>query len=181
MPQNRFARLTRPEASLGSPNSEVLLDRIVNELQARMGKKLFKNTLAPIPFLQLTHRASPEYARELRCCLGLSQGNMARLIEVGADVLSRYERQVDGLGPHGVAKLEALGAHYAQTGSRPEIPVDRFSGGGTRSYNQKQPRRLVPLGEAVRDPGFGARELGIGFVGGLVGVAVGFLLFMVLS
>lgn len=185
MPQNRFAHIARPDTSLVGPNSEVLLDRIVTELQARMAKKMFRKTLAPLPFLQLTHRASPEYARELRCCLGISQTHMARLIEIGGDVLSRYERNVDGLGPHGVKMLEALGAKYAQTGERPEIPDQRFSGGGSSTRlglsGPKEPKRLVPVSEALRDPGFAAKELGIGFAGGIVAVAVGFVLFVVLS
>ena len=161
-------------------NNEAVLKRTIEELEVRMKAKAFKRMRPPIPFLQNIHHATPEYAKELRCCLGITQSHMARLLQIGDYVLSRYERHEDELGAHGLALLEALGAQYAVDGRRPEIPETAFSGGGAHSRRRPKTQR-VSAGEALKDPGFAVKELGIGFAAGLVAVIVSLLLFLAVT
>ena len=171
-------RFPRKMANL---DNEALLEGVVAELQRRMASHSFKRPLAPIPFLNDKHYATPEYEKELRCCLGITQTNMAKLLEIGSDVLSRYERHKDGLAAAARARLEALGSQFAHDGVRPEIPEEFFSGGGTRSKPQAPVRTVdlatsIPTGSVLR-PRFAVREFIWGILAALAAVGI----FVVLS
>ena len=170
---------TASERVSANANNEALLEEIVREIQYRMSQQGFKGDKRPLPFLRCSHDASPEYLRELRCCLGLTQAKMSRLLKVGSDVISRYEAFKDTLGRPAQKRLVAIGMKYAADGIRPDVPEELYSGGLSDTeeprlkgsqFKRSSARERVKTLEALKDPKFAIKEVGIGFLAGMAGV-----------
>ena len=125
----------RNEVALDLAN-EAKLETVINELEFRLSRKHWKARLAPLPFLRDAHNATPDYERELRGCMGINQKEMARLLQVGADVISGYERGKCEITEETATALERIGSQYATSGMRPAIPEQESYGGRKSSRNR---------------------------------------------
>jgi len=176
-PRNRIKRFFTDTVNDALRKDENL-EFVANELEKRIGTRAFKMDLEPQPF---TARISPEgitgdYIRELRCCLGITKKKMAWLLKISPDILARVERGQYILDPRPALECCKIGEKFAIDGTVPQIkePPRKFSGGGEPVGGRKR-RRTVSVKDALKEPGFAAREFGIGMAIG------GGILFGVLS